>query len=95
LTVGAGAALIWSGLDALAGVDDYEDDPTQEALEEGQTKERRTNILIGATAGAAAVTLLLAALTDWGGGDEGREPAVSARATVLPSGGAAIVEGRF
>lgn len=94
VTLGLAGALTWSGLDALDGVDGYEADPTQERLEEGQAKERRTNVLIGATAGAAAVTLLLAALTDWGGSGE-TDPTIQASAGVVPGGVIAVLGGRL
>jgi hypothetical protein len=92
LAVGAGGVLIWSGVDTLAGVDDYENDPTTEALAVGQSKETRTNVLIGVTAALAVTTLVLAIFTDWDGSEE-----VETRAALAPlAGGAgAIVEGRF
>lgn len=73
-TAAAGGVLIWSGIDtqnnpgpdgvraacAGQGTDcpEYQD---------GLAKETRTNALIGATAGAGALTILFAILTDWGG----------------------------
>jgi hypothetical protein len=87
LTLGAAGAATWSGLDALAGVDGYEADPTIEALEAGQARERRTNILIGVTAGLAAVTIALALFTDYGGEAES-EASVRAAIAPLPGGGA-------
>jgi len=76
VTAALGGVLIWSGLDAVAGVDGYEaeaatGDPmvAQQLLEDGQARELRTNVLIGATAGAAAVTAILLLLTSWGGED--------------------------
>jgi hypothetical protein len=74
--VGAGAALavtglaVWSGLDTLSGVDDYEANPTRERLDEGQGKELRTNLLMVGGGVLAAATLVVALfLTDWGGGE--------------------------
>ena len=87
LTLGAAGAATWSGLDALAGVDDYEADPTMEALEAGQARERRTNILIGVTAGLAAVTIALAVFTDYGG-DAESDASLRAAIAPLPGGGA-------
>jgi len=92
LTVGAGAVLVWSGLDALGGVEDYESDPTPEALAEGQNKELRTNIMIGVTAGLGAVTVLLLLFTDWDGDDEEN---VDVAVAPLEEGAAAFVGGRF
>lgn len=76
VTAGAGGVTIWSGIDT-------QNNPGQDAVREacagqgescpeyqdGVERQTRTNILIGATAGAAAITAVLAILTDWGGGD--------------------------
>jgi hypothetical protein len=94
LTVGAGAVLVWSGLDALAGVDEYEMNPTAEALAAGQSKELRTNVMIGVTAGLAATTLVFAIFTDWSGGDESDE-ATAWSIGPTPGGAAATLRGRF
>ena len=93
LTLGAAGATTWSGLDALGGVDDYEADPTMEALEAGQSRERRTNVLIGVTAGLAAVTIALALFTDFDG-DAESDASLRAAIAPLPGGGAAgMLEG--
>ncbi len=65
-TAGAGGALIWSGNDVVGINDEYEADPTRDRLNNGQDAERRTNALIGVTAGLGVVTVVLATLTDWG-----------------------------
>ncbi|MAQ17299.1 MAG: hypothetical protein CMN30_21205 [Sandaracinus sp.] len=77
LTAGAGAALVWSGLDTLKANDEYEaaiDEgdfvSAQQMYDDGQDLELRTNILIGATAGLAALTVVFAIVTDWGGSDD-------------------------
>jgi hypothetical protein len=70
LTAVAGGILLWSGLDTLAGVDEYERVRSMALLEEGQSKELRTNVLIGVTAGLGVVTAALLLFTSWGGGDE-------------------------
>lgn len=68
----------------------------QALLEEGHKKERRTNILIGVTAGMAAGTAVLGVFTNWKG--ESRE-ATSKR--IEPSigaskqGGGLTIKGRF
>jgi hypothetical protein len=115
LTVGAGATLIWSGLDTLSAADEYEQtanawmgsgDPAtlataQRMLSDGESKELRTNILIGATAGLAALTVLFAALTDWGGGGDDDGDAASLRVAPRLSLGAKdrqggmVLEGTF
>lgn len=79
LTLGAGATLVWSGVDVLNDNDEYEQearlgniDRARELLANGQKEEQRTNILIGVTAGLGALTVLFAILTDWDGApDEG------------------------
>lgn len=86
LTLGAAGAATWSGVDALAGVDAYEADPTMEALEAGQSRERRTNVLIGVTAGLAAVTIALALFTDFGGEAES-DATLRAAIGPVPGGG--------
>lgn len=68
----------------------------QALLEEGQARERRTNILIGVTAGMAATTAVLGVFTNW----KGESRAVGTR-RVRPAlgfarrGGAVSLEGRF
>jgi hypothetical protein len=80
-TAAAGGVLIWSGIDtqnnpgpdgvraacAGQGTDcpEYQD---------GLAKETRTNALIGATAGAGAITIVFAILTDWGGNESVTPP---------------------
>ncbi|MBN1655571.1 MAG: hypothetical protein JXA30_17520 [Deltaproteobacteria bacterium] len=65
VTLGAGAATIWSGLDVLDLHDEYKTNETQEVYESGLEKEERTNILIGITAAAGVVTCVLAIFTEW------------------------------
>ena len=65
-------------------------------LEEGQRKERRTNILIGVTAGMAATTAVLGVFTNWKG--ESREAAskqIEPSVGVTRQGGVLTVKGRF
>lgn len=108
LTAGAGATLAWSGVDTLNARDEYEEtamsDPAlaREMYDDGQTLELRTNVLIGATAGLAALTLVFALLTDWGGGDDEDDPD-AASATLRPQltlgakdrAGGFVLEGTF
>jgi hypothetical protein len=72
------------------------EEQAQTLLDEGQDKERRTNILIGVTAAMAAGTAVLGVFTNWKG--ESREapskriePAVG----VSHEGGAFAIKGRF
>ena len=75
-TAALGGTTIWSGIDTLnnPGPDAVRDacrgqGEDCELYQEGQSKELRTNALIGATAGVAAVTIVLAIVTDWDGDD--------------------------
>jgi hypothetical protein len=68
----------------------------QALLDEGQQKERRTNILIGVTAGMAVTTAVLGVFTNWKG--ESREPSskrVEAAVGATPRGGGLTIRGRF
>ncbi|MDH3201812.1 MAG: hypothetical protein OEM15_13035 [Myxococcales bacterium] len=73
--------------------------PAEEAqalLEDGRSKERRTNILIGVTAGMAATTAVLGVFTNWK--NESREGAsrrVEPAVGVSNRGGAFTLKGRF
>jgi hypothetical protein len=65
-------------------------------LEEGREKERRTNILIGVTAGMAATTAVLGVFTNWKGESRDAtskriEPSIG----VSTKGGALTIRGRF
>ena len=72
LTAGAGAATIASGVDTIAKHDDFAAMPTLELSEAGQDAELRTNVLIGVTAGLAAVTAAVGIfVVDWDGGSAG------------------------
>lgn len=81
-TVGLGAATIWSGVDTQnnPGPDKVRADcagkgtscPTYQT---GLAHQTRTNVLIGVTAGTAAVTLVIGAfLTNWHGKDKAEAP---------------------
>ena len=65
LTAGLGGVLIWSGIDTLDGVSNYEMSPTAEGLADGRSREERTNWLIAGTSVAGAATFLLMLFTDW------------------------------
>jgi len=73
--------------------------PQQQAeslLEEGRQKERRTNILIGVTAGMAVGTAVLGVFTNWKG--ESRDAAskrIEPLIGVTSKGGALTIKGRF
>ena len=67
LTVIAGGALTWSGLNTLSARDRYVKDPTRAGFDNGKSLETRTNLLVVTTAvlGAATVAVGLFA-TDFG-----------------------------
>lgn len=68
----------------------------QTLLDDGQRKERRTNILIGVTAGMAAATAVIGVFTNWKG--ESRQPSskrVEGSVGVGHKGGAFMIKGRF
>jgi hypothetical protein len=72
------------------------EEQAQALLEEGQQKERRTNILIGVTAGMAVTTAVLGVFTNWKG--ESREPTarrIEPSIGVSTKGGALTIKGRF
>ncbi len=73
--------------------------PQQQAqalLDEGQKKERRTNILIGVTAGMAVTTVVLGVFTNWKG--ESRDATskrIEPSVAVSTKGGGLTIKGRF
>jgi hypothetical protein len=75
LTAAAGAASIWSGVDTLSnpGEDKVRrecapGDTQCDLYQQGLSNQRRTNVLIGVTAGLGVGTILIGALfTDWSG----------------------------
>lgn len=94
LTAGAGGVLAWSGVDTLQnpGADKVRQacagkGPDCAEYKLGLESQLRTNILIGATAGAGAITVLLAIFTRWKSGDEAaKTTAILPTATVLDRG---------
>lgn len=72
------------------------EEQAQSLLEEGRKKERRTNILIGVTAGMAATTAILGVFTNWKG--ESRDAAakrIEPEIGVSTKGGLLTIKGRF
>jgi tetratricopeptide (TPR) repeat protein len=76
ITAVLGGVTVWSGIDTInnPGADRVKTEcATQgeacELYQEGLSKQRRTNVLIGVTAGAGVATILVGVLaTDWTGG---------------------------
>jgi len=59
---------IWSGIDTSHQKTTFDSARTQDNLDAGRSKETRTNVLLGATIGMAALTGIAAAvLVDWKG----------------------------
>ena len=78
------------------GVSPTPQEQAEALLEEGRQKERRTNILIGVTAGMAATTAVLGVFTNWKGESRDAtskriEPSIG----VSTKGGALTIKGRF
>jgi hypothetical protein len=68
LTATALGFTVWSGLETLDTLHAFDAHPTQANLSEGQTRQTRTNVLIGTTAGLALLTGSAAVfLVHWGG----------------------------
>lgn len=95
VTAGAGATTIWSGIDTIndPGTDKVRAECAGQGedcqlYQDAQAKEVRTNALIGATAGAAAITLVLGVVSDWTFGkakaDSTEEPTDPAKVTFEP-----------
>ena len=97
LTLVAGGVLAWSTVDMYDGVPAYRANPTEAALQDGQGRELRTDIMWGVTGALAATTVVLAIVTDWGGASseraDGATPTVSFMG--LPGGGGLVVDGSF
>jgi hypothetical protein len=68
VALGLGGVAVWSALDTKSARDDFDKNPTRAAYDDGQGKDLRTNILIGAGAvvGAASLGVLVFA-TNWSG----------------------------
>ncbi|MEM9190885.1 MAG: hypothetical protein AAGF12_16995 [Myxococcota bacterium] len=90
-TVVAGGFTIWSGTDVLSAHDRFLEMPTQDGLDDGRSRELRTNILIGVTSTLALTTFVLAFLTDWSGEEEASPVSVE----VSPNGASAVLQGTF
>lgn len=100
LTAAAGAVLIWSGIDTLAGVDPYRMDPTPARLADGQSRELRTNVLIGVTAGLALASAIFLLVADWSGASAdldapAAEPSLTAVIAPIDAGVIAAMRGSF
>ena len=85
---------IWSGLDTLAQRQTFESSQTQQNLDDGRSKQLRTNVFFGVTLGVAALTTVAAIFfVDWKGHKSSTEP--SAQVGVGFGLGAMSVRGTF
>ncbi len=66
-TVVLAGATVWSGLDTNSARDEFDKNPTPDGLEEGESKQKRTNLLLGVTALAGVATGVIAYFTDFSG----------------------------
>ncbi|MFT3766183.1 MAG: hypothetical protein QM820_11820 [Minicystis sp.] len=98
-TAGLGATTIWSGIDTQnnPGPDAVKaacqgKGPECPLYKEGLAKQRRTNILIGATAGTAALTVVFAIFTRW---RSPKKPAAEPTAIIVDRGAVVGAAGAF
>jgi hypothetical protein len=92
-TVVLGGATIWSGLDTNSARDDFDSNPTRAGLDDGKSKQTRTNVLLGATAVAGVATATIGIFfTNWGAKKQPPAP-VDARLDIGP--GFVNVRGSF
>jgi hypothetical protein len=79
LTLAGAGAATWSSFDTRAAHEDYVAMPEHKAWLDGRSKQLRTNVLWGITAGLGIATLATAYWTNW------RPDKESPRITLLPS----------
>lgn len=92
-TVVLGAATVWSGLDTNKARDDFDSAPTQEGLDDGRSKQTRTNVLLVGTAVAGVATATIGIFfTNWSGKKKAA-PTADAQLGIGP--GFVNVRGRF
>lgn len=93
-TVVLGAATVWSGLDTNKARDDFDSDPTQNGLDEGRSKQTRTNVLLAGTAVVGVATATIGIFfTNWGTRRGEKPPPADAQLGIGP--GFVNVRGRF
>jgi hypothetical protein len=86
LTAVVGGVTLWSGLDTNRARDEFETDPSQSALDDGQAKQSRTNLLLGATAVAGVGTAVIGLFfTNWKGSSKPKPPPEDAGLIIGPS----------
>ena len=96
LTLAAGAVLAWSTVDMYDGVGPYRANPTMAGLQDGQSRELRTDVMWGVTGGLAATAVILAIVTDWNAlGGSSEHETVTVTPVASPSGGGLVMRGAF
>jgi hypothetical protein len=69
LTLVAVGLTIWSGMQTLSTLHEFESKPSARGLEDGRSQQTRTNVLIGTSIGLGVITGVTALfLVDWRGG---------------------------
>ncbi len=102
VTAGLGGVTIWSGIDTKnnPGVDAVKAQCAGQgescpAYQDGRKRQTRTNILIGASAGAGAITVVLAILTNWRGNKKPAGPTAEPTASITDHGAVLGAVGTF
>ncbi len=105
VTAVLGGVTVWSGIDTVnnPGADRVKNECGNQGeacdlYQEGLSKQRRTNVLIGVTAGVGVATILIGALaTDWSGGQSEQSAQRGVRVAPWASldGGGLQAVGRF
>lgn len=98
-TAGLGVVTLWSGLDVLSAHDAYQGKETERSYQDGLDKEKRTNMLIGATVVVGLATGVVAMFTRWGAPSESagtsQRTRVHAGGAPIPGGAAVTIGGAF
>ncbi|MBI5537360.1 MAG: hypothetical protein HY898_31850 [Deltaproteobacteria bacterium] len=93
VTVVLAGVMVWSGLDTLGQKKTFDSEPTQANLDDGHSRQTRTNVLLAVTAGAAVLTTVAAVwLVDWKGKSDDKGP-VNVKVGV--AGESLVVRGSF
>lgn len=85
LTIVSAAVAVGLGIDMLGARDRYVFMPTEAGWRDGVGRETITNAMIGTSIGLAAVTFVLALVTDWGGPSAEQARAVTRHVQVSAS----------
>jgi hypothetical protein len=93
LTLVLAGVTTWSGFDTLSQKSTFDASPTQSNLDDGHSRQTRTNVLLAVSAGAAVLTGVAAVwLVDWKSKSGDKE---SADVKVGVAGESLVIRGRF